>query len=188
MQEKKPTWCRWAKFGDKRQQGRQFIISVRGQQRKGELQGFSAPRCQCYTPPLAGLIGCWQPHIKKERVPRVFSPSVTNTAEDCTSIPPTFVVRAPIRFPEGAGCKLAFPILMRVGAGYDYPARMSMLLWPTPTWLLAAVWSLWLRLSRLHHQHNWRLPHIEQWESFGKLRRFFVLALTQYGNPQICWY
>jgi hypothetical protein len=46
------------------------------------------------------------------------SPSIRfpNTAEDCTSLPPTFVVRAPIRFPEGAGCKLAFPILMRLGA------------------------------------------------------------------------
>ena len=31
----------------------------------------------------------------------------TNTAEDCTSIPPTLVVRAPIQLPEGAGCGMA---------------------------------------------------------------------------------
>lgn len=47
----------------------------------------------------------------------------TNTAEDCTSIPPTFVVRAPIQFPEGAGCKLAFPILMRLDTKKPPPER-----------------------------------------------------------------
>lgn len=33
--------------------------------------------------------------------------AATNTTEDCTPIPPTIVVRAPIRFPEGAGCEIA---------------------------------------------------------------------------------
>jgi hypothetical protein len=28
------------------------------------------------------------------------------------------------------------------GAGYDYPARMSMLRWPTPTWLLVLAASV----------------------------------------------
>jgi hypothetical protein len=82
----------------------------------------------------SSLVGCWWPVLisgfanlnyardwlwRSHNLCRASACAFTNTAEDCTSIPPTIVVRAPIQFPEGAGCKLAFPILMRLGCRYS---------------------------------------------------------------------
>lgn len=54
-------------------------------------------------------LGCWYlPHWPRSltKVNQI-QISFPNTTEDCTSLPPTFAVRAPIQFPGGAGCGMA---------------------------------------------------------------------------------